>query len=162
MKYITLLLYFHTCKTSLSLFFPLYLKFSLSLMISLSLSLYPSLATLGQEITAESFMDRLDNGFLLCQLAETLQEKFRQNGGEMGKVLLTRLVQWSHPPQLLFFASDLILSLYLFPERGLATFTGQTVSAVYSLSQSDVKRLHGQTGSCARYFSFYFIRFYVE
>ncbi|XP_068597009.1 growth arrest-specific protein 2 [Brachionichthys hirsutus] len=47
---------------------------------------------MGADLTADSLMDGLDDGVLLCQLAQTLQEKMMHDGN--GKPFARRIINW--------------------------------------------------------------------
>ncbi|XP_029979666.1 growth arrest-specific protein 2 [Sphaeramia orbicularis] len=45
------------------------------------------------DLTADNLMERLENGVILCQLAQTLQEKMINNGNN-GKHFIRRVIHW--------------------------------------------------------------------
>ncbi|XP_037616187.1 growth arrest-specific protein 2 [Sebastes umbrosus] len=48
--------------------------------------------TMGVELTADSLMERLDNGVVLCQLAQLIQDKMMHTNN--GKSLIRRVIHW--------------------------------------------------------------------
>ncbi|XP_055010298.1 growth arrest-specific protein 2 [Boleophthalmus pectinirostris] len=61
--------------------------------------------TLGVDLTADNFMDRLDNGVILCQLAQMLQDKMMQANNS--KHFIRRVIHWrSDATSGSFFARD--------------------------------------------------------